>query len=104
MISGKFEETDIHIGDKLAVHSQVIEGEKTRTQIFEGILISLRGRGENKTFTVRKISPGGIGVERTWPLNSRTIVKIDVKKKTSGVRRSKLYYLRNRTGKAAIRV
>ncbi len=104
MISGKFKDTDIHIGDMLAIHNQVVEGAKTRTQIFEGILISLRGRGENKTFTVRRISPGGFGVERTWPLNSRTIVKIDVKKKAGNVRRAKLYYLRERTGKQATRV
>lgn len=104
MISGQFKETQIHIGDMLAVSNQVVEGAKTRTQIFEGILISLRGRGENKTFTVRRISPGGIGVERTWPLNSRTIVKIDVKKKAGNVRRAKLYYLRERTGKQATRV
>ena len=104
MISGQFQGTDIHIGDMLAIHSQVEEGGKVRTQIFDGILISLRGRSENKTFTVRRISPGGIGVERTWPLNSRTIVKIVVKRKAGKVRRSKLYYLRDRIGKAAVRV
>lgn len=95
---------DIHIGDTLKVHSKVVEGNKTRTQIFEGVLIRLRGRGENRTFTVRKIGAGGIGVERTWPLDSRSLVKIEVKKKTAGVRRSKLYYLRNLTGKEAVRV
>lgn len=104
MISAKFGEIDIHIGDTLRVHSQVIEGLKTRVQVFEGVLIRLRGRGENRTFTVRKIGTGGIGVERTWPLDSRSIVKIEVKKKTSGVRRSKLYYLRNLTGRQAVRV
>ncbi len=104
MISAKFGAADIHVGDMLRVHSQVMEGVKARTQIFEGILISLRGRGENQTFTVRKIGVGGIGVERTWPLDSKSIVKIEVKKKTSGVRRSKLYYLRDLTGKEAVRV
>lgn len=104
MISAKSGETDIHIGDTLRVHSKVVEGNKTRTQIFEGVLIRLRGRGENRTFTVRKIGAGGIGVERTWPLDSRSLVKIEVKKKTAGVRRSKLYYLRNLTGKEAVRV
>ncbi len=94
MISAKFGETDIHIGDVLRIHSQVIEGAKTRTQVFEGILIRARGRGVNKTFTVRKIGAGGIGVERTWPLDSRSLVKIEVKKKDSSIRRSKLYYLR----------
>lgn len=104
MISGKFGDTDIHIGDTLRVHSNVVEGNKTRVQVFEGLLISLRGRGENKTFTVRKIGAAGVGVERTWPLQARSLVKIEVKKKTTGVRRSKLYYLRGLTGKEAVRV
>ena len=104
MISDKFKETDIHVGDTLRVHSQVKEGEKIRVQVFEGILIRIRGRGENKTFTVRKIGAGGIGVERTWPLDSRSLSKIEVKKKTTGVRRSKLYYLRDLTGRQAVRV
>lgn len=104
MISGKFGETDIHIGDTLRVHSSVVEGSKTRIQVFEGLLIRLRGRGENKTFTIRKIGAAGVGVERTWPLQARSLVKVEVKKKTSGVRRSKLYYLRGLTGKEAVRV
>lgn len=104
MISDKFGETDLHIGDTLRVHSNVVEGDKTRVQVFEGILIRLRGRGENKTFTVRRVGAGGIGVERTWPLDARSLVKIDVKKKTTGVRRSKLYYLRDLAGKEAVRV
>lgn len=104
MISAKVNDVDIHIGDTLRVHSQVVEGTKTRVQVFEGILIRLRGRGENSTFTVRKIGAAGIGVERTWPLDGRSIVKIEVKKKTSGVRRSKLYYLRDLTGRQAVRV
>ena len=104
MISGKFGETDIHIGDTIRVHSNVVEGTKTRVQIFEGILIRIKGRAENKTFSVRKIGAGGIGVERTWPLTARTLAKIEVKKKTSGVRRSKLYYLRGLTGKESVRV
>lgn len=103
MISAKYNEVDIHIGDTLAVSSKVMEGAKVRTQVFEGILIRLRGRGENRTFTVRKIGAGGIGVERTWPLDSKSIVKIEVKKKTTGVRRSKLYYLRSLSGKSAVR-
>lgn len=94
MISVKYKDTDIHIGDTIRVHSKVVEGTKSRTQIFEGILISLRGRGDNKTFTVRKIGAGGIGVERIWPLNSNSITKIEVKKKGTKIRRAKLYYLR----------
>lgn len=104
MISVKVNEIDIHIGDTIRVHSQVVEGAKTRIQVFEGILIRLRGRGENRTFTVRKIGAGGVGVERTWPLDSKSIVKIEVKKKNTGVRRSKLYYLRSLGGKEAVRV
>lgn len=104
MISAKYGEIDIHVGDTIRVHSKVIEGEKTRIQVYEGVLIRLRGRGENSTFTVRKIGAGGIGVERTWPLDSKSLVKIEVKKKTSGVRRSKLYYLRDLSGKRAVRV
>ena len=95
MISANYGEEKIHIGDTVRVHSKVVEGEKMRVQIFEGILIRIRGRGENMTFTVRRIGAGGVGVERTWPLNSTSLVKIEVKKKASGIRRSKLYYLRD---------
>lgn len=73
----------------------MVEGEKVRVQVFEGILIRLKGRSENMTFTVRKIGAGGVGVERTWPVNSNSLVKIEVKKKAGRIRRSKLYYLRN---------
>ncbi|MBI4036653.1 50S ribosomal protein L19 [Candidatus Daviesbacteria bacterium] len=104
MISAQFKEQPLHVGDTLRVHAQVIEGSKTRIQIFEGILISLRGRGENKTFTVRRIGAGGVGVERSWPLDGKSLVKIEVKKKAGKVRRSKLYYLRERSGKQAIRI
>lgn len=104
MISAKFNDVNLHIGDTIRVHAQIIESGKTRIQSFEGILIRIQGRDVNKTFTVRKIGVGGIGVERTWPLDARSIVKIEVKKKTGGVRRSKLYYLRDLTGKSAVRV
>ncbi|MBI2330296.1 50S ribosomal protein L19 [Candidatus Daviesbacteria bacterium] len=104
MISVQAGEQNLHIGDTLRIHNKVVEGEKIRTQVFEGILIRLRGRDVNQTFTVRKIGAGGIGVERTWPLNSNSIVKFEVKKKAIKVRRSKLYYLRDLTGKSAVRV
>lgn len=104
MISAKFGEENIHTGDTLRVHSKVVEGSKTRIQVFEGILIRIQGRAENRTFTVRKIGANEIGVERIWPLNSKTLVKIEVKKKAKNVRRSKLYYLRDLTGKEAVRV
>ncbi len=104
MISAKFNDKEIHVGDTIRVHNKVTEGEKTRIQIYEGILIRIKGRGENKTITVRKIGALGIGVERIWPFDSTSLVKIEVKKSAAGVRRSKLYYLRNLTGKSATRV
>lgn len=104
MISTKIGETNLHIGDTLRVHAQIVEGGKTRIQPFEGILIRIQGRDVNRTFTIRKIGAGGIGVERTWPLDSKSIMKIEVRKKSSGVRRSKLYYLRGLTGREAVRV
>ena len=104
MISAKVGTQDIHIGDTIRVFNKVVEGDKTRTQVFEGILIRLKGRSENRTMTVRKIGVLGVGVERTWPLDSRNLVKVEVKKKATKVRRSKLYYLRNLTGKSAVRV
>lgn len=104
MISAKIGDQNIHVGDTIRVHTKVIEGTKSRIQVFEGILISLRGRGENKTFIVRKIGAAGVGVEKTWPLDSKSIVKIEVKKKAGKIRRSKLYYLRDLVGKSAVRV
>lgn len=104
MISIDYNGTNLHIGDTVGVHSKVVEGAKSRVQIFEGIIIRIQGRNENKTFTVRRIGAGGVGIERTWPLNATSIVKIEVKKKTAGVRRSKLYYLRDLTGQSATRV
>ncbi|MEL6820211.1 MAG: 50S ribosomal protein L19 [Calditrichota bacterium] len=86
-------------GDTLSVHVRVIEGEKERIQLFNGVCIKKRGGGINTTFTVRKIS-NGIGVERVFPLHSPRIAKIEVLK-IGRVRRAKLYYLRNLQGKAA---
>lgn len=89
----KWKDTEFHVGDTVAVHQKFKEDDKVRTQIFEGTVIVIRGRGENKTFTVRKIAAGGIGVERIWPFISPWITKIVVKKE-GHVRRAKLYYLR----------
>jgi large subunit ribosomal protein L19 len=86
-------------GDTVRVHVKVIEGEKERIQVFEGIVIRKRGEGARATFTVRRVSYG-VGVERTFPLHSPRIERIQVMK-SGHVRRSKLYYLRQRTGKAA---
>jgi len=86
-------------GDRVRVHVRVIEGDKERIQPFEGDVISIRGGGINKTFTVRKIS-SGVGVERIFPFNSPKISKIDLVREGK-VRRAKLYYLRELSGKAA---
>ncbi len=86
-------------GDTVRVHVRVVEGEKERTQLFEGIVIRKRGEGGRASFTVRRISYG-VGVERTFPLHSPRIDKIEVVRHGK-VRRSKLYYLRSLAGKAA---
>ena len=86
-------------GDTLRVYVRISEGEKERTQVFEGTLIARKGRTNRETITVRKIS-FGVGVERIFPLHSPVIEKIDVVRK-GRVRRSKLYYLRGRKGQAA---
>ena len=86
-------------GDTVRVHFQVIEGQRRRIQVFEGIVIKRQGAGARETFTVRKNS-FGVGVERTFPLHSPKIEKIDVKS-IGDVNRAKLYYLRERVGKKA---
>ena len=86
------------IGDKIKVSQKIVEGEKERTQIFEGIVIAIRNRGENRSFTVRKMGIQNIGIERIFPLFSPLIGKVEVVKKgTQGIRRSKLYYIRNKS-------
>jgi large subunit ribosomal protein L19 len=86
-------------GDTVRVHVRVIEGEKERTQVFEGLVIRRRGDGAKASFTVRRISYG-VGVERTFPLHSPRIERVEVARR-GRVRRSKLYYLRGLAGKAA---
>ncbi|MNH92137.1 50S ribosomal protein L19 [compost metagenome] len=86
-------------GDTLKVHVKVIEGSRERVQLFEGVVIKRRGGGISETFTVRKIS-NGVGVERTFPLHSPKLDKIEVARRGK-VRRAKLYYLRELRGKAA---
>ncbi len=90
---------DFRPGDSLKVHVRIVEGTRTRIQLFEGVVIARKGEGISETFTVRKISYG-IGVERTFPVNSPKLEKIEVVKRGK-VRRAKLYYLRNLSGKAA---
>jgi len=86
-------------GDTVKVHVKVVEGTRERIQMFEGVVIARQGSGARETFTVRRVSYG-IGVERTFPVHSPRIDKIDVVRRGI-VRRAKLYYLRNLTGKAA---
>ncbi len=91
---------DLHPGDTVKVHVRIVEGERERVQIFQGILIRLHGGGANATFTVRRIASHGIGVERTFLLHSPRVKQVDVLRQAH-VRRAKLYYLRERRGKAA---
>ncbi len=86
-------------GDKVNVHIRVIEGEKERIQVFQGVVLKTGGSGASRSFTVRKISDG-IGVEKTFPLNSPVLSKVEILSQ-SKVRRAKLYYLRNLKGRAS---
>ena len=86
-------------GDNVKVHVRVVEGTRSRIQVFEGVVIARKGGGLRESFTVRKIS-FGVGVERTFPLHSPVIDKIEVSRR-GAVRRAKLYYLRDRVGKKA---
>ena len=93
---------DFRPGDSVRVHVRVVEGERERVQIFEGIVIRRRGSKLSETFTVRKIS-FGVGVERTFPVHSPMIATIEVATR-GDVRRAKLYYLRHRVGKKATKI
>jgi large subunit ribosomal protein L19 len=86
-------------GDTVRVHVKVVEGNRERIQVFEGVVIARRGSGSQETFTVRRVSYG-VGVERVFPVNSRRVDKIEVMRRGQ-VRRAKLYYLRKLSGKAA---
>ena len=90
---------DFRAGDTLKVHVRVVEGNRSRIQVFQGVVIKVQGAGVGRTFTVRKVS-FGVGVERTFPLNSPIFEKIEIVTR-GDVRRAKLYYLRNLRGKAA---
>ena len=95
----KAEKPEFGIGDTVKVHVRVIEGGKERIQVFEGVVIAKRHDAARETFTVRKLSHG-VGVERTFLLNSPRIAKVDVTRRGK-VRRAKLFYLREKVGKAA---
>jgi large subunit ribosomal protein L19 len=90
----------IRPGDTVRVHARIVEGNRERTQVFQGVVIAIKGGGANETFTVRRVASHGIGVERTFLLNSPRLEKIEVLRH-GHVRRSKLYYLRERKGRSA---
>ena len=90
---------DFNVGDTVRVHNKIREGNRERIQIFEGTVLKRQNGGARETFTVRKNS-NGIGVEKTWPLHSPSVDRVEVVRKGK-VRRAKLYYLRDRVGKAA---
>ncbi len=101
-ITSKQIRTDLpafRVGDTVSVDVRIVEGEKSRIQKYEGVVIGRRGSGVSESFTVRKIS-NGVGVERVFPLNSPNVSSLTVTRKGK-VRRAKLYYLRERSGKAA---
>ena len=95
----KSEVTPVNVGDTVRVYAKVVEGTRERLQMFEGIVIKRQNGGVRETFTVRRIA-SGVGVERTWPLHSPRIDRIEVVRR-GVVRRAKLFYLRDRVGKAA---
>ena len=96
-------QVSLGVGDTLRIHQTVTEGSKTRTQVFEGIVIRIRGHQGLKSFTVRKIAEGGIGVEKIFPEDTPMVTKVEVKKKGK-VRRAVLSYLRKRVGRKAVKV
>lgn len=95
----KEERPNINVGDVVKVHVKIREGERERIQIFEGTIIARKGSGVSETFTVRRVSYG-VGVEKVFPVNSPNVAKVELVR-SGKVRRSKLYYLRDRVGKSA---
>ncbi len=90
---------NFNVGDTVKVHGKIKEGNRERIQVFEGTVIKIQGGSNRTTFTVRKLS-NGVGVEKTWPLHSPNVEKVEIVR-TGKVRRAKLYYLRDRVGKKA---
>lgn len=91
------------VGDTIKVSQTVKDGDKTRTQAFQGIVIAIRGEGQGKNYIVRKIAVGGVGIEKIYPISTPTVTGIEIIKKGK-VRRAKLYYLRNLLGKKATKI
>lgn len=98
-----YQDQSLSTGDTVKVHQEITEGGKKRIQIFEGIIIAIKNVGAGQSFTVRKLGANSIGVEKIFPVNLPSIQKIEVVRK-GDVRRSKLYFLRDRIGKAATRI
>jgi large subunit ribosomal protein L19 len=100
-----YQDEQITTGDTVRIHQEIQEAgdEKARVQIFEGIVIAIKNSGTGKSLTVRKVGSNGIGVEKIYPINMPAIKKIELKRQGQ-TRRSKLYYLRDRVGKAATRI
>lgn len=96
-LKAKLKETEFGVGDTVKVTQEVKERDKTRSQVFEGIVIGIKGCDANKSFTVRRIGAAQIGIERIFPLSSPTIEKVEVMRQgTRGVRRAKLFYIREK--------
>lgn len=96
----KHSDTSFGVGDEVKVYQKIKEGEKERTQVFEGMVMKIRGRGVDKSFTVRRIGTAKIGIERIFPLASPVVEKVEVVRHgTKGVRRSKLYYTRDKSAR-----
>ncbi len=95
--------TTIHVGDIIAVYQKINEGDKERIQVFKGAVIAIKGSGSGKSFTVRRIASANIGVERIWPVLCPALQKIELIRRGS-VKRAKLYYLRKKVGKQAVRI
>lgn len=95
----KEDKPEIQIGDVVKVYVKIVEGSRERIQVFEGTVIAMKGSGVSETFTVRRVSYG-VGIERVFPVNSPNVAKVELVRH-GRVRRSKLYYLRDRVGKAA---
>lgn len=93
---------DVQVGDTVKLHLKIAEGDKERIQIFEGIVIAMKGSGMSKSLTVRKIS-NGVGVERIVPMHTPTLDKIEITKR-GNLRRAKLYYMRDRIGRMAMKI
>ncbi len=98
-----YQDKQFSVGDTIAVHQEIAEGTKKRIQVFEGIVIAAGGMGNGKTFTVRKIGAGNIAVEKIFPCVLPSIKKIELKRQ-GAVRRSKLYFLREKVGRSATRI